>query len=714
MGNNIRSYRYNILATILSSVATGAIYAAEANDTEQKQDVIQLDMIVVTAENRTDLQKAKATLDKVSGGTNLIGAAQLEKGKSGTSEDVLALQPGIYAKSPGNEGSKVSIRGSGINRAPGAHASGIFVLLDDIPFTGPGGTPYELLEPLWLNRAEVFRGANGFEKGALAMGGALNYVTKTGKDAESLELRYEIGSRGFQKYALSSGQQIDSLDYYLSVNHSSYDGYQQHGKGESQGIAANLGYQISSDIETRFYLRYRETEHQTPGRLTKQQIKNNPKAANAYNLQYDAERIQPGSTWIANKTTLNLDNGGLFQASLAYHNYPMDLRESPYRTDVTYNDLSGSLYYVQPYDLFGSDSIVKVLLRSTTHRPDSGVIETLRFDTNGYDAGTVTRKYTYRGSDNVIQLSNDSEILPHLWLTAAIAGIYTKRGSEVYYPVTNEGLSESDWNFAPRLGLNYEFSSDFQIYGNISKSIEPAHPWSMIWGSNKYFPQGSGAATGRLRAPIHLDHQEAQTFEIGGRGEAAIGVWDINYYYSKVKNELLSVEISPMPNPVIAESNASKTIHQGIELGLEKIILRHQDLGDLSLRQTYNYSDFKYKNDPRFGKNKLPGLPEHFYQAQLRLNFYNGLFVNLNTEYASKIPVDYANSFYADSYNIWGIGLGYQPENKRWNSWIDFKNITNKHYATAVTPAYDDKGSDAARSTPGEGFSTYAGMSINF
>ena len=30
---------------------------------------------------------------------------------------------------------------------------------DGLPLTGPGGTPYELFEPLWLSRAEVLRGA---------------------------------------------------------------------------------------------------------------------------------------------------------------------------------------------------------------------------------------------------------------------------------------------------------------------------------------------------------------------------------------------------------------------------------------------------------------------------------------------------------------------------------------------------------------------------
>ena len=39
------------------------------------------------------------------------------------------------------------------------------------------------------------------------------------------------------------------------------------------------------------------------------------------------------------------------------------------------------------------------------------------------------------------------------------------------------------------------------------------------------------------------------------------------------------------------------------------------------------------------------------------------------------------------------------------------RNLTDKHYAGTVTPGYDDRGLDAARSTPGEGLAMYVGVS---
>ena len=63
------------------------------------------------------------------------------QGRVASNQDVLAYQPGVYAQSAGNEGVKISLRGSGIHRAPGAHASGLYTMLDGLPLTGPGGTP---------------------------------------------------------------------------------------------------------------------------------------------------------------------------------------------------------------------------------------------------------------------------------------------------------------------------------------------------------------------------------------------------------------------------------------------------------------------------------------------------------------------------------------------------------------------------------------------
>ncbi|WP_426210827.1 TonB-dependent receptor family protein [Pseudomonas sp. TWR2-1-1] len=681
---------------------------------------LELGEVQVRSEESSELEAAQARLHDVPGASNVVDLTRVENGRTASNTDVLAYQPGVYAQSSGNDGAKVSVRGSGINRAPGAHGSGLYVMFDGLPLTGPGGTPYELFEPLWLSRAEVLRGANGFEAGALALGGSINYVTHTGYDAAPLQVRYEAGSYGYQKRQISSGQVLGDLDYYVALTDSDTDGYQDHTRGSSKGIAANVGYRFSPQLETRFYLRYRETDNELAGRVTKDQIKHHPRSANPVYVHGDYTRPQPGSTWLGNKTTMYLGDDSQLEIGLVYHDYPMDLHEGPNRLKVAYTDVSGTLNYKRRDTLFGLQSNTTVGLRNTKHLPNSGASEYVRIpigNTAGYAPGTKIRDFSYQGSDTVLHASNDLELIPDLWLTTGMALIYTRRESDVSYPDSGAKVSQHDWDYAPRVGLRYEFNPNLQVYGNLSRSVEPPHPWSMIWGSPYRFPAGSGPATGQQSTPVALNNQTATTLELGTRGESWLGQWDLAWYYSAIRHELLSVETRAATAgqvAIVGEANASPTVHQGFEAGLNSLLWERQAVGKVSLRQAYTFSDFHFRDDPRFGDNRLPGIPQHYYQAEIRYDHPQGFYAGLNTQVASRMAVDYANSYYASSYMLWGATLGYASPKQDWQTWLDLRNLTGERYAATVTPGYDDKGQDAARSTPGEGMGAYVGVSWSF
>lgn len=685
---------------LLLSPRLGLLGAIIASPPAWSASPIELGQVLITDQAQGDLEAAAQRLRSAPGGTNLVDMQKVGQGRVASNQDVLAYQPGVFAQSAGNDGIKLSIRGSGLNRAPGAHGSGVYTQFDGLPLTGPGGTPYELFEPLWLNRAEVLRGANGFDQGSLALGGAINYVTHTGYDAAPLHVRYEVGSRGYQRRHISSGQVLGNLDYYVALTDAHYDGYQQHSSGSAKGIAANVGYRFNPNLETRLYLRYRETENDLAGRLTKDQIKHHPTSANPAYLARDDSRPQPGSTWVGSKTTFYLDDDARVEAGLVYHDYPMDLREGPMRLKVAYTDVSGTLNYQRRDTVFGRESKTTVGWRTTKHLPNSGASQ---FARNGQVIGTRTRDFTYQGSDTVLHLGNDLELIPNLWLTTGLAAIYTRRESDVTYPAEGGKVSMHDWDYAPRIGLRYDARPDLQVYGNLSRSVEPPHPWSLIWSSP--------SVGGKQIQPIEMQNQTATTLEVGARGESAFGRWDLAWYYAQVRHELLAVEV--VPN-FTSEFNASATVHQGVEAGLDSTLWEQSGLGRLSLRQAYTFSDFHYRDDERFGDNRLPGIPMHYYQAELRFDWPSGFYAGINTQMASKVQVDYANSYHADDYATLGARLGWDSPQRDWQTWLDLRNLTNKRYAATVTPGSNDAGRDIARSTPGEGAAVYAGVSYTF
>ncbi|KAF1011036.1 MAG: Vitamin B12 transporter BtuB [Pseudomonas fluorescens] len=683
----------------------------------QADDTLQLAPVEVSGAQASAGEVAQAQLRSVPGGTNFIDMASVDQGRVSTNEDVFKYQAGVYTKAANNEGVKLSIRGSGLNRSPGAHGSGLFETIDGIALTGPGGTPYELKDPLWLSRVEVLRGANGFDQGSLALGGAVNYVTHTGYDAPRLGLRYETGSYGYMRREISSGQVLGDADYYISLTDSASDGFQDQSTSSAKGVAANVGYRFNPDLETRFYFRYRQTDDDSPGRLTRYQIHHDPRAANPLNVERDSKRLQPGSTWIANKTTLRLDDRARIEAGLAYHDYPMDLREGTNRLKVAYTDISAVFNYIRQDTWFGHDSTTTVGLRTTQAMPNNGVSEYVRVPaghTAAYAPGTKTRDYTYLGAYTVLHVGNELELVPDLWLTTGLAAIYTRRETEVTYPDTHTPVRTHDWDYAPRIGLRYDVNPQWQVYGNLSRSVEPPHAWSMIWGSNKFFPLHSGPASGLQREGVKLRNQTATTLEVGGRGETWLGEWDLALYRSEVRHELLSVETraaTPTASAIIAESNASPTVHQGLEASLSSLLWDAGPAGQLNLRQAYTFSDFHYRDDDRFGGNTLPGIPRHYYQAQLRYSHPTGFYTSLNGEHSSRMAVDYANSYYAAAYSLFGATFGYDAPKHDWQAWVDLRNLANKRYANTVTAGYDDGGRDFARSTPGDGRGAYLGVS---
>ncbi|WP_323369985.1 Plug domain-containing protein [Pseudomonas helleri] len=72
--------------------------------------------VVVQGAGASEAQKAEKQLKKVAGNTAVVDNRVIEQGRAANAEDVLALQPGVFAQATSGSGAnKISIRGSGLN-----------------------------------------------------------------------------------------------------------------------------------------------------------------------------------------------------------------------------------------------------------------------------------------------------------------------------------------------------------------------------------------------------------------------------------------------------------------------------------------------------------------------------------------------------------------------------------------------------------------------
>ena len=422
--------RHSSLFAVSSALLTLAPFAL-ADDASPNGER-RLGTVTVQAAQQTEVQAAKAKLDEVAGGTSLVTQAEVEKGRSATLEDTLAYQPGVYAQAAGgNDAIKISIRGSGANTSPGYFREGTKFLFDGLALTGAGGTPYELLDTQGLNYTEVLRGANAFEYGALSLGGAINFVTNTGLSAPGTRIKVEGGSFGWEKETLSTGGVVGDADYFVSVDNSKRDGFQDFTYTKAKGIVSNFGYRFSPKLETRVYLRYREEYHENSGQLTLAQLKKKPSQTNIATRDTRGDSTKLGSTWIGSKTTYTFDDDAKLEAGLVYHDYPQILsRKSTVNPNYwDWRDINYSLNYTRTDHLFGLSSTSTAGWTSTQHI-NAGV----RTYKGNKDLGILQKDVKYDGSfDHVFSLGNDLGLTDNLYLSTGVSAIQIKRNVKVSY-----------------------------------------------------------------------------------------------------------------------------------------------------------------------------------------------------------------------------------------------------------------------------------------
>ncbi|MBA2492018.1 MAG: TonB-dependent receptor, partial [Gammaproteobacteria bacterium] len=204
------------------------------------------------------------------------------------------------------------------------------------------------------------------------------------------------------------------------------------------------------------------------------------------------------------------------------------------------------------------------------------------------------------------------------------------------------------------------------------------------------------------------------TIELGTRGGAQSLRWDAAVYHAWLDDEILVVELPPLPSGEFATSNADETTHAGIELGLESLLsLRRSLAGDLRLRATYTYNRFRFDGDPAFGDNQIPGIPRHLGRLEALYEHASGVYVGPHVQAASRYFVDYASTLEADSFVIDGARAGYQHASG-WSLFVEARNLGDRAYISNTSTVANAGGEDAELFNPGEERSIFAGLELNW
>ena len=198
--------------------------------------------------------ESREELAKTPGGTEVVEAGRFLQGRASTMADIFALSPGVVAQPRfGSDEARLSIRGSGIQRT--FHGRGLRLLQDGVPLNlADGGFDMQSVDPLAVDHINILRGGNALTLGASTLGGAIDYISATGRSNPGGSVRLEAGSFEYLRARVEAGFQEGASDAYLSLSEQYQQGFRVHSEQHNQRFFSNFGWQISDHAETRVFV----------------------------------------------------------------------------------------------------------------------------------------------------------------------------------------------------------------------------------------------------------------------------------------------------------------------------------------------------------------------------------------------------------------------------------------------------------------------------
>lgn len=682
-------------------------------------------------------------LDLIPGGVELVDLNVLRMQPSQTLKDAIGNQPGVIIQEffGGNDQPRLNIRGSGIQSNP--QARGVMILQDGIPVNQTDGSYIiGVIEPQASHLVEVFKGSNALKYGSSTLGGAINFITKNGYNASPLSVKIEAGSFESFNANASSGFVSGRNDGFFSVSYNISDGFRDYNSSKRYNALMNIGRRFNDNFESRLLVNYTNLDFDVAGPLTKAQYLDNPKQVNGQmtpqnigpNVQVDKPGRAAQVLRMANKSVYKFNNNNLIRSTL-YYQYTDDEFIFPIAEGVR--------------SLLSNDGGLNLVYENRTAKNSLTVGADFQFGSThasyyinkgGEKFGLFSRN-NLNASKQMVYINDVYSISPQLMVNAAVQLSHDTRKVDAAdddpasRPVFNWGNGQTNYvpgnqiqnqkfdytGFNPKLGLIYLPAENIRLFANASRSYEPPTFLEII-----NLKGGSPVSSPNTIETADLDDQTALTFEIGSSGKLKNNLlsWDVSIYSSQVKNELLALtDINGITGQTI--NSESKTIHRGIEAGVQSHVLKNmiQSNDFLKLGVSYTYSDFYFK-EGTYKDNKIAGIPKHYVIGEIQYENPIGLLLNFNIEsLPEKTPIDHHNELYQDPYTLLNARIGFQK--KRWGIYAEGRNLSDRVYAssylvrdaTMIPPPMQQQGATKESATnyiPGIGRNFMVGIHYTF
>ncbi|MBK2827650.1 TonB-dependent receptor [Klebsiella quasipneumoniae] len=578
----------------------------------------------------------------------------------------LGAVPGLQVQNRQNyaQDLQLSIRGFGSRSTYGVR--GLRIYVDGIPATMPDGQGQTSnIDIGSVDTIEVLRGPFSALYGN-SSGGVINVTSQTGTQPPTVEASSYYGSFGTWHYgmkatgAVGDGSHAGDVDYTVSTNRFTTQGYRDHSGARKNLANARLGVRINDVSKLTLLLNSVDIKANDAGGLTADEWRDNPRQSprgDQYNTRKNTRQTQAGLRY---ERQLSAQDD-LSVMMYAGERETTQFQSIPRAPQLKPSHAGGVIDLTRHYQ--GIDTRL-------THRGELLVPVTL---TAGLDYENMSERR--KGYENFVMVNgapqygeqgalrrNERNLMwnvdPYLqtqWqltdklsLDAGVRYSSVWFDSNDYYITPGNGDDSGDASYhkwLPAGSLKYALTDAWNVYLSAGRGFETPTINELSYRSDNQ----SGLNFG-------LKPSTNDTVEIGSKTRIGNGLLTAALFQTDTDNEIV---VDSSSGGRTSYKNAGKTRRQGMELGLD------QQFGESwRLKAAWTWLDATYRTnvcgDASCNGNRIPGIARNMGYASFGYQPEQGWYAGSDIRYMSDIMANDENTAKAPSWTVVGLTTGYK------------------------------------------------------
>ncbi len=611
------------------------------------QTAVLLRSNIFLSETVVNAFERNSNIRNIPAAVTVLNRAALDRYGNESFVPAINTVPGVKMdeRSPGSY--RLSIRGNLLRSTFGVR--NVKVYWNGIPLTDANGNTYfNELAMSNTGKIEIIKGPSGSMYGAGTGGVVLLKSTLYPEEGKHISLQVTGGSFGLFSTNASYNRANKNSSSSLSFSHQQSDGYRKH-TNLRRDVANFTGtYFISPKQNISANIFYNDLYYETPGALTKADLIKDPRQARP------AAGIFPGAetnkaalflkTWYAGVSNdLHFNNRWSNTTSIYLSNTVSKgptIRNYERKTEQGIGMRSVTKYQRKIFTgTFGAEYQYS-FTNTSTFGNRLGEIDTLQYH-DEIDARLFN-----------IFLQTDFSLFETLILNAGISynNFYYGFARLSQLPFVKESSSFTP-QLVPRVSLLKKIMKRYSVYAAVSKGYSPPSIDEVHAGDGNFNKQ--------------LNAETAINYEAGIKGDIIRNKLfvDISFYVFGLTNTIVNRRDASGGDYFV---NAGKTRQQGFEAAVNYLPVNNKNNFISKINVWVNYTNIhaRFVNYTqgilKYDGNKLTGTSPNVFVSGADLNTALGIYTNLTYSYTDKIPLNDANSFYANAYNLFFARLGYK------------------------------------------------------